>query len=175
MYHSLAEAYQSIGNYLESERWFRTAVEQVRTESKQRQHNNMRQQHKRVTTVSSPVGVQQPTRSDQVAAHLTYARFLAKNVSGSHFFVIILSHLICVRLCASLLRSAVSFRTTLVSTSSFSPHWARLCDRVLIYSFHGPLRRAIDMKNPEREKEKQKARKRLTQLKFHDFFIQTSE
>jgi hypothetical protein len=92
VYHSLAEAYQSTGNYLESERWFRTAVDQVQ-ESRQQQH---KKHHKRMATVSSRVQQQQqqPTRSDQVAAHLTYARFLAKNVSGSHHsFIIPLPHL----------------------------------------------------------------------------------
>lgn len=88
MYHSLAEAYQSVGNYPESERWFKAAVDQVQeSNSRQQQQANTRQQYNKRTmkTASSGSDGLQTSRSDQVAAHLTYARFLAKNVSGIRF------------------------------------------------------------------------------------------
>ncbi|XP_057366376.1 protein O-mannosyl-transferase TMTC2-like [Daphnia carinata] len=83
VYHSLAEAYQSVGNYLESERWFKAAVDQVQeSHSIEQQQANARQQYKRtMKTASSGSDGLQTSRSDQVAAHLTYARFLAKNAS----------------------------------------------------------------------------------------------
>ncbi|KAI9557399.1 hypothetical protein GHT06_017227 [Daphnia sinensis] len=85
VYHSLAEAYQSVGNYPESERWFKAAVDQVReshSRQQQQQQANARQQYKRtMKTASSGSEGLQTSRSDQVAAHLTYARFLAKNAS----------------------------------------------------------------------------------------------
>ena len=86
VYHALGEAYQSTGDFRESERWLRTAVEHVQqhVEPKRQQQYSKRQQQKR--TAASGGG--QPTRSDQVAAHLTYARFLAKNVSGTAIFPI---------------------------------------------------------------------------------------
>lgn len=84
VYHSLAEAYQSVGNYLESERWFKAAVDQVQeSNSRQQQQANTRQQYNKRTMKTSSSGSDglQTSRSDQVAAHLTYARFLAKNAS----------------------------------------------------------------------------------------------
>lgn len=80
LYHALGEAYQSAGDFRESEHWFRTALEHAAPAAAGA--GRRASGHRQALEQPAPRQQtrQQPT-SDRVMAHLSYARFLAKNVS----------------------------------------------------------------------------------------------